>query len=741
VPQYKGSLLARSSLSAIAVATGLFSAPQVQAQEVSEVVVTAQRRAVDIQEVPAAISVVGGEALERAGVTDVKNLQFQVPGLLVSQETALNTQVYIRGVGNNIGGIAASNSVSTFVDGAYVPNSLQAIQAFNDVERIEVLKGPQAVLYGRNATGGALNVISRAPSFTFGGNAEVSYGNYDAYSVRASVSGPLVEDELAARISVLSTHHRGYNINLADGGNPIDDEFVTGVRGALMARLGENVTATLRADYSRTRTADYLKATNLDGYTYALTPEARAQYVEHVRKVYNDVPGRALHKDRGVNLNLRYAAPFGDITSVSSFRGFKSGPNFSDLNSLSVANVINGVPNFTSRVGEEFASDSIYQEVYVATDATKRLNGILGANYFYEDASNYNRARAATFTANDRFGKTKAWAAYADFRFALTEQVTLGAGVRYSEEDRTYRQNVLNAATLQVTRTTSNAATYKKTTPRVGVEFRRTEGELWFVNYTTGFKSGGFNEGDPLDDFDPESIWAIEGGVKKEFGRSLIFNVSGFYYDYKDLQVSRFLPSINARQITNAGSAKLYGVDMELVWRVSEQLRVSGGLSLLHTKYGSIILCSDFEVACTITVNGVAQANPVGSIDYGGNELARAPKASGQLAVDYDVPVGAGELSLHAALTYRSKMNFGPFAFDVHEGPSYVLLNGEVRYSPTANWYVAVWGNNLTDKLVVVNVPTAGSLWRPNGTLLGTATRLVRPGPPRTYGVRLGVSF
>lgn len=717
--------------------------PATDRTSIADIVVTAQRRSASLYDVPAAVSAVDANTLERGGGLDTRKLQFAVPGLVVTHETGLNTQVYIRGVGNNISGIGASNSVATYVDGVYIPNSLQVLQSFNDVERIEVLKGPQAVLYGRNATGGAINVISRAPSFDVTGEGEASYGNYDAYMIRGTVSGPIIPEKLAVRVAGVTSYHRGYDVN-AFNNKDIDREKVYGLRGSILANLSEHVSLTWRGDYSYLRTADYLKAVNPDANYYILS--SPSQYIPDPRRVYNDTQGKATMHDIGTNATLKIETGIGDITTVGSYRNFKSGPNYSDLNSLSIPFVENGRANSTSRRGERFGSKSTYLETYLASNKWGPVSLIAGVNYFHEDATNANRAFTNVASANDRFGKTKAYAAYGDVTLAISDRLSVSAGLRYSTEKRFYEQRALNPVTLVETGRVSNRATFKDWSPRAGVEFRPSDGQLFYFNYTTGFKSGGFNEGNPLDDFLPESIKSYEAGWKGRLGSDIRVSLSGFYYDYKDLQISRFNTQTSTREITNAGSATLYGLDAEALWQATSRLRLTGSLSLLHSEYGTLILCDAVTVACTITQGGRTVINPAGQKDYKGTELARAPKATASATVNYELPLdeiaeASGKLSFFVRGSYRSKMNFGPFGLPVHEGDAYFLLDGEIRYSAPSDWYVAIYGNNLTNEFIEANLPTSSASFSPTGVLLANAARFVRPAPPRTYGVRVGIKF
>jgi len=294
----RGALLAGAAVIFGGVGTTAFAQPNnspaaASAPEIGEVVVTGQRRESTVQNTAAAIDVISAEDLAATGTDATTELQFATPGLVVSQDLGLQTQVFIRGIGSNLQGIATGNSVSTYVDGVYIPNSIQAAQNFLDVERVEVLKGPQATLYGRNATGGAIVIVSADPKFEFSGNAEVSYGTWDSYGSKLRINVPLVEDKLAFSLATQTSSHGGYTRNLFTG-NEIAYEDSKGIRGALRWRPIDTLDLILRADYTEIVASDVYKLR--PGTTqYYQTIDGRNWYIEDPRKVYYDVDqiGRA----------------------------------------------------------------------------------------------------------------------------------------------------------------------------------------------------------------------------------------------------------------------------------------------------------------------------------------------------------------------------------------------------------------------------------------------------------------
>lgn len=703
---------------------------------VGEVVVTGLRRETTVQNTAAVIDVLSAETLEAAGVTGSMTLQFKTPGVLISQDLGLQTQVYIRGIGSNLQGIAVSNSVATYVDGIYIPNVIQAAQSFNDVERVEILKGPQATLYGRNATGGAILVVSKDPSFNFGGSVDASVGNYKAYQIRGSITGPIVDDKLAGRLSVQASEYEGYNKNLFNG-KRIGGQQLLGVRGALLFTPNDDLSVTLRGDYTWQASSDFLKLLPSTSVYYI---GAQQWFTPDRRSVFLDIQPDQPMEDGGVATTLRWNSPVGKVTSVTGFRTFRAGPLRSD--SDQVASPGTFFPAGIGFVGSRFGSESIYHETYLATDPAKRFSAIVGGNYFYEDAFEFKRVLGPTLavprTNTDRLGDTEAWSAYVDGTFVLTDTLNLVGGVRYSRETKTYDFY----RRLPVLPEDHNKATFKNTSPRIGVEWRPRDGLLVYASATSGFKSGGFNSDTPTNGFGPEKIWSYEGGLKtRVWDNRARLNASAFYYDYKDIQVLQYITinSLITPIITNAGTAKLWGADVTADISLTEALTVGGGVSYLHSEFGSAQFCDPLMGSCTAT-------NPANRpfVNVKGNRLPRAPELSGTVYVDYEIPLGLpGELTLHADASYRSKTYYTVFENPLYAADSFWMLGATVRYEDPKGWFAEAYGQNLANTLAITQIINSSPIRNPStGVILaGTPARFERYAAPRTYGVRIGYKF
>lgn len=707
----------------VAAATSAAGDPQYD-----EILVTAERRVSSVQDISASIQVLGGDSLAAVGIVDTENLQVRVPGLVTSRLGGPTQRPYLRGIGNDLYGIASGNSVATYVDGVYVPNSTQSFQALNDLERVEILKGPQAVLYGRNATGGTILITSRKPEFTFGANGDISYGNFNDFQVRGGVTGP-ISDRVAVRLAAQYLDRDGFGKNLPSGK---DQDFFRNfaVRGSLLANLTDTLTALLSVDYSKVETGDYVKTPNPDAWNYQAT---NGQYIEDPWLRYGNHDSFAPLSDAGVRLRLDWETGIGGITSITSFRKFKYGPFTYDNDDVGELLTLPTDPPIV--LGELWVNGSIQRseqfshETYLATDADAALSMIVGASIFLETSEELSRSIFFAPRYSDRNLDNPAYAAYADFRYNLSDKLTLTAGARYSHEEKTYSLTPLtvNPATLEITGSgerITGKSSWSQFTPRFGIEFRPANDVLLFATATRGFKSGGFNTDDPTNEFAPEDIWSYEGGVKARWG-NLTTNLSAFYYDYSNLQVQQVLLPSGKSIVTNAASATIYGLDGEIVWRVANDFTLGANFAAMHSEYGDLTLFNDLlEVPANVSVEG--------------NTLKRAPNFTGLGYADYSTQIGSGELIVHAEAAYRSRTYYTPFQDNSHSQAGFWLLNANVKYEfDGGRQYISIYGQNLTNKLYATSVEDVARYLGP----LDGAPLYTHYGPPRTYGVRYGFSF
>lgn len=741
------ALAAGAALTAMAGQAIAATAPaDNQGATVGEVVVTGQKRTSTVQNTAATVNVLTAQTLAAQGVTGSTGLQFSTPGLVISQDLGLQTQIFIRGIGSNLQGIGTGNSVATYVDGVYIPNSIASSQQFTDVERIEVLKGPQATLYGRNATGGAISIVTAEPKMRFGGAVDVDYGNYNELTTHLLVNVPLIADRLALSVATQTTRHDGYVRNLYDG-KDLNYEDVKGVRLGLKAVVSDNAYLVLRGDYTDILESDVYKAMPSTSYYYLTPPSTLANpvpnwYTSDPRAVYYNTDNRNPGKDRGVSGTLHWTTPLGAITSVTSERWFNAGPIFADNDQTPVYPVVFGVSLDTE--GSTQASSSFYHETYLTTSMSGPLNFVVGANYFFDREHQHDVSVTAI---SNEYARTSAWSTYIDGGYDLSSTIRLVGGVRYSSETKNFTRQAIFPTTLAPV---ANKATFNNVSPRAGIEIRPHSGLLLYFTATNGFKSGGFNQSNALNTFSPEKIWAYEGGLKTRFwnGRGRIAT-SGFYYDYKDIQVLQYVLTTLPGQtvaslqqlITNAAAAKVYGWDLDGDIAVTDRLTAGGGFSLLHSEFGHALFCDPRVGSCAPAAGATFVANRQ---DVAGNPLARAPDVTGNLYAEYKIPTPLpGQLKFRVDTAYRGTTYYTVFKSDYYKSSPYWLVSANLRYDSDRFWFVEAYVKNLANTLAITNEINSSPIYSTTtGALIyGTPASFNRYAAPRTYGLRVGAKF
>lgn len=711
-----------------------------------DIIVTATRRSESINSVPATLDVLSGEKLSQSGITDSLGLQYGTTGLTISRDQAVNN-IYIRGIGSSILGIATGNSVATYLDGVFIPNSVQVFQPFSDVERLEVLKGPQATLYGRNATGGAINIITSEPSYDSSASLDASYGNYDALVLRGTVNVPVAQDRVAVRLSALRARHDGYTDNLIGGRNDAEDRW--GVRGALRFDLGEDVRLLIRGDYGESHGTEGGLVTDNPLARFYVAPYPifpAATYVADPRKVRSDVFENSLPtRDAGLSATLTWNTGIGELKLISSYRDFNLGPQRTDLDGTEF-NIVTVEENIVK-------SKSYYNELLFTSDFSDRARLVVGGTFFTDNAYNFQdlylvtSAGAAALVVDQivtRWVDTKAYSAYADGEFDLAEDVTLLVGLRYSKERKDFIANnrlsfcVDTAAPACVPAVPAivpngiGSKSWDDVSPRFGIRYRPNRDLMLYATATKGFKSGGFNIQNAADSFNPETIWAYEAGVRASLlDRRFQANASFFYYDYTDLQVNQLNNNLQV-VIDNASSAKLYGVDLSLNARPVEGLELGLNVSLLHSEFGNLVLCNDRYGPCPGAGTGVQYQN------IEGNVLPQAPKATATLSAGYTVATPMGDVLFYGEAYHRSRTFFTQFEDRFASQPGYWLFNARTTFTlDDGRWNISLWGKNLTNRNVRDGINISGV--PPFDDNLDI--RISRFAPPRTFGATVGVKF
>jgi iron complex outermembrane receptor protein len=729
---------------------GLAPAYGAAAQEaVQEVVVTAQRRTEVLENVPMAVTVVTPQRLAYANVVSSEELGRVTAGLQFNFAGGF-IQPAIRGITTLTNGNNVETNVAIYVDGFYQASTVTINADLANLDSIEVLKGPQGALYGRNATGGAILINTLGPTKTFRAHVEAGYGNYNTKTWTGFVSGP-INDRF--RYS-LATHFRetpGY-LQL------ISPTTIGASLGRTGKELQYSIHAKLEADITPDLTAQL-------GYAYAWTQDNRIAYYSvygHVNPAVEPPPplrptqfgdvatnyGAKNYAFRHVGtLKLSYNTPIG---MLNSYTGFSGGV---DVNQFD----FDGSYKDITYNNIKFHQETFQQSVDYHINAIKNLDLVVGGFYLHNFLKPSQGHATYTFAANGALASatyanqtTDAWALYFDGTYHLTDRLSISVGGRYSHETKAIYLVSTNAAGKIIGGPIDTDVTWSKFTPRASIRYELAARTNIYATFSQGFRSGNYNAsppaaGVPYFPTAPESVNAYEIGFKTARSR-VRFNTSAFYYDYKDINVSVLVPNPSCPPgqtcgfvtlFGNAPGATIYGIDGEVTISPIDQLNIHIGAQWLHARYKTFTNATGVGVDPTNSVNIPNQIQ-----DWTGQRLARAPDWSGNIGVDYthDISYGslvfAGNLNFTSSFAMYNPALYGPVApVELRDKErfvqnSYALLSAQITwYAPSKRYYVEVYSNNLTNQLYFLSY---------NGSTFGD-THLMAD--PRTFGFKVGANF
>jgi len=717
----------------------------------TQIVVTAQRRKETVANVPIAITANTGQQLEDAGISSTEDLGLVTPGLLFAQY-GNSAEPVIRGIGTSLTTPGADANVSLYIDDVYQPNQTANDFQFSDVENVQVLKGPQGTLFGRNSTGGSIQIKTFDPSFTPMAMATVSYGSYNDIKATGYLTGPIT-DTLAANVSLFEDHDNGYIYNVVTHSEIAQDKTFS-VKGKLLWKAADNVTFILGANYSDAfNNQPFSNTVNVNDNANAfLITELGAHYPTNRFDAEQAFNPTIRSISAGVNLHGIGDFSFGTITSVTSYEDIK---NYIDVD-------LGYLPIQTESIPIWYEEKTFTQEVDFASKQMGPLS-VLGGLYYYYDWYNYNLGinlsipglglvdfedQLETITTNSE-------SAFAEIHYNLTNQFTLILGGRYSSEGKnqvgcTAAPPVITQAggpcvlqdAIGVPLTPSYAASarWDAFTPRVVLQYKPDDYSQVYVSYSEGFKSGNFNVANttPLP---PENIDAVEVGFKHDQGPFSI-DIAGYYYKYTNLQVEQLGNATMLATQESAARATIYGIDGDFSYRVNENWKLSGGASWIHSRYDSFEGASldtpafecvvggvvTMQTACTSGGTTYSTGNTQTIINAAGKELVRAPEYSANGTLTYDHPLPVGRIEGNATVSYN-----GGFYWDApnewHE-PAYTIVNATLTWiSPGDRYRIGIWGTNLTN--------TRYNVWVAPAT--GGSPQV--PGRPLSVGASISVKL
>ena len=719
-----------------------------------EIIVTATKRSESVNDVPMSISAASGEALAAAGITSADDLGKIVPGFTFTQ-SAYSTPVYsLRGVGFYNYDIASTPTVTVYQDEAPLPFSAMSRGAGFDLERVEVLKGPQGLLFGSNSTGGAVNYIAARPTNDFEAGLDAGYGRFNALEVGGFVSGPLGDQvgiRLAARHESSGDWQRSTTRNEELGGRNFTQMrllFDIAASDRLTAKLG----VTAFWDKSDVQAAQLVQVSPL--VPPAVDPALGTFPIVDTARAADWTPGlEPKRDDRQAQASARFDYEISDtvtLTTLTSYARYKQNDRVDpDGTSLQIVDTI-----------DRGSIDAFFQEVRLSGEIGNGSRWIIGGNYEknkVEETQTLTSTSGSGFRAfNLFFGapipdaidisstqRFRNLAAFANLDLALSDRITAHAGLRYTDSRNRFVGCTGNSANgalalilmipgdpqcTQFNATGAGDPTFNTLKEdniswRVGIDFTPDEDTLIYANVSRGFKIGAF----PLIpaalafQYDPatqEKLTAYEAGFKLSPSRTVQLNGAVFYYDYADKQVlgsDNVPPFGTLNRLVNIPKSKVKGAELQLVLRPVEGLTVNGGVTYVDSSIGDFTNIDPFGV----------------TRNFRGEAYPNTPKWQGSLAVDYEFPVSDGlNAFLGANATMRSKTNGGLGENPILDIDGYTLVDLRAGVSSADDaWRVSLWGRNVTNEYY----------WTNAYRIADVAARFA--GKPATYGVSVSYRY
>jgi iron complex outermembrane receptor protein len=696
-----------------------------------EIVVTAQRRSQNLQQVPIAITAITGQTAARIGIIGTESIKFASPGVEFGRNAGNGGTPYVRGIGSDSGSIGAESPVALYIDDVYIGAPAGNILAFNNIDQVEVLKGPQGTLFGRNATGGVIQIRTLAPSQKERVDASVSYGNYNTVDGNLYVNGGLT-DTLSANFAAQGhKQFDGYGRNLVTG-DDIYKEWNYGFRGSLLWEPSTDTKMRLIADYSRQYSQLGLNPTINPGTVSFGQGTYNGKYTSVATS-----PDYGYSKQYGVSLRIDQSLGFAKLVTISAYR-HTSLFNLFDQDGGPPALVLSSTSGLTNTVS---------QELQLQSQKGGRFTWLAGFYYFYNKGG-YDPLRAispmATGTAafsdvNDR-ETLNSYAGFGEVNWELLPDTTITGGLRYTSDHygiSVRRTNALGAVTTGGI--FDQSQTFSKLTYRGILNHKFSRDVMAYVSYSRGFKSGGYNVASPgvapgNAPVEPEILDAYEIGLKSElFDRKVRINLAGFHYNYSNLQVTVVGPSTSF--VVNAASARINGVDIDTTFAPTSRFQVNVAATFLDGHYRDFPngpLFVPRPATCTPAPTRLPGALTGGNVqcaaDLSGNRTVRTPKFTGSANASYTLPTEIGDFILSGNVYHNSGFFFA--ADNRTTQRRYNLVNATLTWRSSSNKFeLGAYVKNLSNAYYA----TYGS----ESTLRDSQS----PAAPRTFGVTAGVHF
>jgi len=643
-----------------------------------DIVVTARRRAERLQDVPVAVSAFGAQALAQQQVTDITNLSLAAPSVLITTTggSANAAQIFIRGFGQDALGYNSETPVAVYYDDVYLGRTQGTVLDTLDVERVEILRGPQGTLYGRNATTGAVKFVPRPPSLdSFRAVAEITGGSYNRLDVRGSLTTPVIEDKLGVKLDVVSRRQDGFVRGVDVSGTPnnfrangVDRQLV---RGALAWQINSGVRVDLSADYSRDRSDPYTGTaiTCVAGANSVCQPRYGSPFLTGI-----NFAGQQYYDGWGVTGKFSADLGFSEFKSITAYRGLDA------LDPIDLADI----PGSPSPIIYGQRQDQFSQELQLASSFGGVFDYVAGLYYFNE------KWRTNTNFLNLRRNideqSADSYAAFGELYIRPIKSLTVTLGGRVTHESKTINRQIFSPLSATTPTVSITPAGYSETvfTPKVAVDFKPVRDLLLYFSWSRGFRPGGYGNTWPGNAIAAAGIFAAEKSESYEFGLKtslfddrLTFDFAAYRTNYANLQQGQL--TATAFVITSS-DVRVQGVEFEATARPFKGLSLFANLGLLDDQ--------------------VTRSNIPG--DNLSRRLRYAPRASFKIGGEYEVPLGGssnaffvnGNLS-HVSSTAQDQAN----SLGLIQ-PGYELVDAQVGVKLASDRYrIAFGGRNLTDAI------------------------------------------
>ncbi|QLC26445.1 TonB-dependent receptor [Parasphingopyxis algicola] len=725
------------------------------------IVVTARRREETLQETPISITTFDADALVDRGISNLSGIGDFTPNLVFDQGTgntggSTSSQIYIRGIGQADFLFTTEPGVGIYVDGVYLPRSIGSIMDLVDLERVEVLRGPQGTLFGKNSVGGAVNIVTRRPQPEFGGRVSATYGSFDRVDIGGSVNLPLVTDTLLASVAFSSRDRDGY-VRRVNDGTRLGGINSTGLRGQLLWKPSPNFDILVAADYTRKR-EDSIANTLIDvDQSGSLIGLYNGLVAPALGTIYDD---RFISSDPFVSFGTGFNQSDLDLWGISSTATLELGAvTIKSITAYREQDAVFGADSDHSpiRYFEQSVLDEqeqFSQELQISgTAIDDRLDWIVGAMYFHESGFDQYRVVFAPglfdalealppgiipglggagnpiHPALDFDGlltsriNNDSYSAYGHFSFDITDRLSVSGGLRYTSDEKDFDSRFDRLSAGVTTHDVETGDSWNAWTPRIGVEYDWSDDLMTYASVARGFKSGGFN-GRPTTEFvartpfAPEFVWTYELGFNSMFAdRRVILNGAAFYSDYSNLQLLSITSDPQGgivALVENAGKARIMGFELELTAMPVPGLRFDAGLGYLDAEYRQL----DASVN-TITLS---------------DDLVKTPEWSLSLGAEYTADLSDDwQLTIRGDYAYRSTVQHVADNNPLLEQSGYGVFNARLAFGPSdESWELAVFGTNIGDELYITNGLSQADT-------LGTTD--VSYGRPREWGVSVSARF